>query len=737
VIPNPFQINDWEIKKFLRVVLAVQLAILGLVGCSALGYEIPVLRQIVGFIYLTFIPGVIILRILKLHKLGAVETLVYTVGLSLAFDMFLGYFINLLYPLIGISKPISTWSLIITWTFILGLLSFVAYKRDKGFSIPSHFEAGKLLSPSALFLILLPLLAVVGAQVVNLYQTNIVFLILICLIAFVPILAILAKLIPESLYPLAIYSVALALLWHFSLVFGYLTQWDSFLEYHFFGLVADSGLWNSEVPHTYNAMLSITILPATFSQLLDMSGTALFKIIYPLWYALVPVALYRVYSKQFNPKQALLAVFFFVSLYIFFLETPSLGRQMVAELFCVLLIMLATDREVTSSKKVLLMVFGASLVVSHYSLSYLYMAFLLISLIILHLLREKRLYVTNYYVALFAVICLAWYMYISSSAPLAVLANLGKHIYQNFTIDFLNPFSRDVSSIFLEASPDALHLVYRILWYLMLVFIAIGATTLISSLRQKGVRKEYSTLAIGNYILLGGCIVIPFFSSALGVQRMVHIASLVLAPFCILGAEIIFRSLSRAIGFIRHSKLMWTDSRIAITVILVLFFLFNTSLPFELANSSIGVSIPLAYGHITSGDRATTLTEIIQFRSSSPTEQEVSSAEWLSRFKGEEYRIHATYWQIGVPVLVSYGMIPPDEILHLTPMTTTENIEGSYIYLGYVNVVLGYGTTKTILGQPDPLLGDIYYWHISKITPLLDNSVKVYANGASEIYWSP
>ena len=80
---NPFQVNDWKIEKFLKVVLAVQLALWGAIGLDAVGFQIPIIRQLIGFVYLTFIPGIIILRILKLHKLGNVETVLYTVGLSM------------------------------------------------------------------------------------------------------------------------------------------------------------------------------------------------------------------------------------------------------------------------------------------------------------------------------------------------------------------------------------------------------------------------------------------------------------------------------------------------------------------------------------------------------------------------------------------------------------------------------------------------------------------------------
>ena len=62
--------NDWEIKKFLSVILSIQLALWGVIGLDAMGIQIPIIRQLIGFIYLTFVPGILILRILKLHNLG-------------------------------------------------------------------------------------------------------------------------------------------------------------------------------------------------------------------------------------------------------------------------------------------------------------------------------------------------------------------------------------------------------------------------------------------------------------------------------------------------------------------------------------------------------------------------------------------------------------------------------------------------------------------------------------------
>lgn len=133
-IENPFQMNDWDIKKFFYIILLIQFAMWGAIGLDTIGLQIPILRQFVGFIYLTFIPGIIILRILKLHKLGNIETLLYSVGLSFATLMFTGFLMNMTCPLIGISKPISSMPLIITISAVVLMLFVLSYIRDKEFS---------------------------------------------------------------------------------------------------------------------------------------------------------------------------------------------------------------------------------------------------------------------------------------------------------------------------------------------------------------------------------------------------------------------------------------------------------------------------------------------------------------------------------------------------------------------------------------------------------------------------
>jgi uncharacterized membrane protein len=257
--------NDWEIKKFLIVVLVVQILVLGSAVLNSLGVAIPFVPQISGFIYLTFLPGVIILRILRMHRLGSIVTLLYTVGLSLTFNMFLGFLINFVYPVIGIANPISPFPLFATYTFVLGLLCIGAYLRDKDNSYRNDWNLAELLSPSVLFFIFLPILAIAGAQAVNYYGNNIVLLGLMILIAIAAIVMISIKHILDHLYPLGVFSIALALLWHYSLISNHLTGYDIFSEYYYYSQVVQNGYWDQAIPQTYNGMLSITILPALYT----------------------------------------------------------------------------------------------------------------------------------------------------------------------------------------------------------------------------------------------------------------------------------------------------------------------------------------------------------------------------------------------------------------------------------------------------------------------------------------
>lgn len=84
-----FRMNDWNIRKYGMVTLSLLLAYDVVFLINKFLFEVPILLQLLGFIVLTFIPGFIILRILKVHSIDRTANFLLAVGLSLSFKLFL------------------------------------------------------------------------------------------------------------------------------------------------------------------------------------------------------------------------------------------------------------------------------------------------------------------------------------------------------------------------------------------------------------------------------------------------------------------------------------------------------------------------------------------------------------------------------------------------------------------------------------------------------------------------
>ena len=132
------EMNDLEIGKFLKVVLAVQLTVLGAIGLDMIGLNIPFLRQIIGFIFLTILPGLLILQILKLNKMGLTEKFVLSVGLGVSFLMFFGLLVNNLSLYFGYETPLATIPLLISFNLAFIGLAIIGYviNAEPIFSFP-------------------------------------------------------------------------------------------------------------------------------------------------------------------------------------------------------------------------------------------------------------------------------------------------------------------------------------------------------------------------------------------------------------------------------------------------------------------------------------------------------------------------------------------------------------------------------------------------------------------------
>ncbi|MFC1918748.1 DUF2206 domain-containing protein [Chloroflexota bacterium] len=762
-IINPIQINDWGIRRFLSVVLTIQLLLWGLLGLEALGLPIPVIRQIVSFIYLLYIPGILIIRILKLHRLGTIETLLYSVGLSIATIMFTGAVINTVYPPMGISSPISLISLTITMSAIIPILSVIAYCRDKDFSDLDNISVSGLFSPQVLFLLLLPFISIIGTILVNSYHNNIILMVLIAVIAVVVILVGFNKLIPKNLYPLAVFVIGLSLLFHRSLISMYITGFDIHHEYYLTNLVITNGSWDPTIPIGYNAMLSVTMLAPVNSIISGMNLTWVFKIIYPLVFALVPLVLYRIFQKQTDDRIAFFAIFFYMIIPQFFYDMPTLLRQQIATLFLVSLVMLMIDKNMMKTQKLLLfIVFSALLVVSHYGLSYLFMVCLIFAWLILTIVGNPRvqklinaLYlklsslgnkklvdnivspnverrtISLFLVFLFVIVTSGWYILLSQSVIFHMLVDMSGDIVSGTLAGLLRTeTSEGLKMLLTKPAPGLLHLVHAAMNYLNQVFIVFGVLVLFTKRGKWTFSREYTTLSVINLGILFASVIVPFFNITFNLMRLYHITLIFLSPFCIIGGISILNIVSRPV------RALWNTERITrllkvsvfsiISIYLSVFFLYQTGFVSELTQE-IGSSVALNQESIKrySDDEG----KVTLYSAVTP-EQDVLSAEWLSLNRESQDLIYATYSDIRVHSLLSYGMIP---IANVPPLSkNTQAIpEHAYVYLQYLNVVEGIGTEIRI--TPLRKVEKITY-DINEVSHLYEAKNKIYTNGGSEVY---
>ena len=572
---------------------------------------------------------------------------------------------------------------------------------------------------------------------------------LIVILALVVFLIAFDKFIPKNLYPLAVFAIAIALLYHHSLIFMYITGWDIHLEYYLANLVKMKFIWDPTIFSSVNAMLSIVMLVPIFSDICGMSLTWVFKIIYPLIFALVPLGLYRVFQKQTNNKIAFLACFFFVSVFTFYTEMLALARQQIAELFFVLLMLVMINKNIGGMKRSsLFIVFGISLIVSHYGTSYIYMFSLILTWMISVLIDDPALQslgvnfhakfgrytnkkfacnqislnmrngtIKSTFVLLFIVFTLAWYMYVSSAHVFDVAVRIGDQIINSITTEFLNPNAAQGMGTMMSYAGSPLREVTKYFHLITLFFIMVGILALLLKRTEMKFEKEYIIFSYVYFLICMMGVAVPHFASSLNATRLYHFSLLFLAPFCIIGGITFFRT---ACSVVRVS---WTNKHLnsslnVLSVFLAIFLLFNTQFIFQVAGDS-PTSLSLSQGWVKEYGNA---RDRNSFYGEYHPEQDIFGVKWLSKNRNNKVRLYADLSHV-THSFVSYGMMPYQYIL----TNTTIVIKDSYVYMGYANVRYGL-----VYGAPEK---KECWWNITELSPSLNEMNMIYSNGGAQVYY--
>lgn len=699
--------------------MAVQIAFWGVIGLDLLGFPVVFLRQFVGFIYLTFIPGILVLRVLRLYNLKLVESLLYAIGISITIIMFTGFLLNLIYPLVGLDNPISLYPLVVSISSIVIFLMTLCL-RDWHLSLPAQNHDPVEFSPSVVLVLMLPVLSIVGTYFVNIYCNSTILWILIPLIALVPYLVLFNR-IPKRLYPLTIFFISISLLYHTTLISKYIWGWDINVEYYFANLVLLNSQWDPSLSGNVNAMLSVVMIAPLYSTLLNMDLTSVFKVVYPAIFSFLPLALYSIYRKQTNMNIAFLSCFFFISYEFFYVCAPTVGRQEIAELFLGLVLLLLLDNSLYGFKKsFLLTTFMCALIVSHYGTSYLFILVLLCVWFFMNLIKHvdssKIPYsdlIPTIFVLLTVCFTIAWYGYASDASAFKTIVLIGDHITSSISSEFLNAESSQGMQLVLSGASYGLmvHL-EKYIQLIAVLFISVGMLWLHFCNGSKGIHFEplYVAFCLGYFSLNIASLVVPFFASQLNTWRIYHLTLIVLSPLMIIGGMCIFEFLTRRC--VQFSRLPFA----LISIFLTIFLLFNSAWIYGFTDEyPLGLrSLPLYQNSVAQGGDAGINELYVGYY----LDQDVYSVEWLSEYHNPDITIYADFGRQSL-ILRSYGMLPSQKV-----MTNITPLNNAYLYLGYPNVK--YGIMRDASSK---------YWYIHEITPDLSETNLLYENGGSKIIY--
>ncbi len=717
------------------------ISFLTVVTCVLIILDFPIARQVLGFVFLSFVPGYLLLRVLRFSDYSPLDRVLFSLGLSISFVMFVGFFVNQVAVSLHLSGLLSTLPLLGVIFGSSFVLIVACYLRERGQKTNYLEEKHAAFSVWLIVLCVIPILGAVGA----IYQVPLITVVMILAVSTLFVAAtVFKKAIPDKIYPLIIAVSSIALLFNTVLISKYLMGTDVFIEFNVFRNVDINGFWQppgNMISYTLidsvNSLLSVTLLPAVYTNLLQVSGDVFFKVFYPFLFAFVPLILYRMYEKQTNKKIALLSVFFFISVPIAFfgIEMMSLDRQIVGQFFMILAIYTLAEPKMGVGKKLVLpLIFGVSLIVSHYSIAYIFLVYLIAFYIITRVkffpfrktsIRSLRLG----FVLLMVVLTFSWYLYISSSPLNQLEASINK-ISSLFTSDFADLGARGFGPGALQsASPFAattfLGAINKILVYIEHLFIVIGVLVLIIKPKEFSLTSEYRLLSLSSAIFLGFGLLIPNLSLTLNMTRFYSILLPFLAPFVVLGGmySLTFlkkRIIGNSLSFKQFKKWSFeTAAFLTIACILAATFLFQTGFIGHVSNG-----YPYSYSlDLSRREASTDLSIQAGTHSGYFLDTEVFGAKWLVNSINNSSAVYGDDNSMST-VLKSYASQLSNRTFPITSMFVPRS--GVFTYLKYLNLNLQVFAT-----------GEGRSFNASEVFNASDNFENVYSNGNSVIFYSP
>ena len=461
------------------------------------------------------------------------------------------------------------------------------------------FDYEFLFNPLTLFFLLIPFISIFGTFLMNFYSINVLQLLIILLIG---LFSLFFYRVPSKLYPFAIFSISISLLFHTSLISNYVHGWDIQLAYRFSEATTLNNYWDYSQSNPYNSLLAFPVLSTIYSKLCDINIHWVYKIIYSFLFSLAPLGLFYIYKSvvdSFDDEKALLSTLVFIFYYQF--NSDIVDKQKIAEMFFIFLLMLIIAKKINPpTKSLLVILFSFALIQSHYGLSFILIFGFIFSYLLLLMIQksktQKNYLITSTHITLFIVMSFLWYSYISSGYVFGSLVRTLEYTFNAILGTLNHQIEPRTGMAIISGLTNILYELNTLLFLLLSFWILLGVLQSTYILFKKLYLpekkfEEYTFLPVFFLLLL----IISFFVSGnLGVDRVYQISLVMLAPFSLIGFQFCFDRIRQIPSFFEKSKSY--DSLFSMNIFslfLIILFLFNSGYMYYANNMHISANFAI------------------------------------------------------------------------------------------------------------------------------------------------
>lgn len=732
----------------LTVVFAGLLKLLSVAAAAEL--SLPFVQVILGVAFLTFVPGLFVLLALDFPEKSVATIVCYAFGLSLVTVMVIGAVASLILPLVGISRIIE-FDVLLAISVFLATIAAAALDEQLTVSFPRN----RLSSPVLYGVLLLAPTSILGSALYTDTGNNLVLLGLLLTIGLIPVYIVLFS-TKTWYYPLLIWSISLALLYHGQISTSFtITQ-------PLPQLTMELGRWIPNYADGVGSLLPNGVLYPTYAVITGLPMAVEWNLVNPIIVSFLPVTLYETYRRHLSDSGSFLAVSIFVSAYSFYVLYPTAGRAATPVIFIALLgLAHSTDGISKQRRLVLLLCFGFGIAVSHYGTAYVVMFALYVGLVgfrVIRLLvrldiqdripdrlrtlipktyRDKAPIAPNRtaaqsvlrptYVMYFTVFALGWYLYTApakfSPLPKKILDALFGIINTQVTGSAASSFSQSYQAQAITISKY----MYVMFGLLMALGFAAAAFELLV-LRTERIETEYLAVGAGFFSMFIGSL-LPS-GNAFAVARVMMIIFVFAVPFAVIGVESIPRFGAWIMGNVSglgprvQGITRGSSAQTFLAVFIAMFLLLNTGFVSETVTRDVAPSNAVSVERLENSD-----DPALRLRTTKCTQCHIQSHLWVGTKipAGETVFADVTtgnqldYYAGTINSKAPNGTLGYKEILR----NQTDITPNSFLILQSRNTELG--------GFP---IGYKFYFYGKKMSKFTDGN-HVYTSGYDEIYFEP